>query len=130
MICIYQVLGHSNNKYRTEAKPCPDCVLRSQWEYLFALFLMLLYLSYQQICTRRVMNSIKLSLQEMLFGKNNNLELIPSDIKKNIFEQKNYFLNIFKFFSLDFSFQTTILILQQKNHIKRFGSDLHGLIFL
>lgn len=95
MICIYQVLGHSNNKYCTEAKPCPDCVLRSQWEYLFALFLMLLYLSYQQICTRRVMNSIKLSSQEMLFGKNNNLELIPSDIKKKHFWTEKLFLKHF-----------------------------------
>lgn len=44
MICIYQVLGHSNKTYCTEAKPCPESVSSSQWEYLFALFLMLLYL--------------------------------------------------------------------------------------
>lgn len=44
MICIYQVLGHSNETYCTEAKPCLDSVPSSQWEYLFALFLMLLYL--------------------------------------------------------------------------------------
>lgn len=99
MTCIYQVLGHSNKKYGTEAKLCPwSCAQVPLGVFICSVFnVTVLVFIIKYACAEWWV--VRNQAHSKHFGKNDNLELTSSS--KKTLEQKIISYRNFSFFSLN-----------------------------